>query len=152
MNMLLVLTSCDHFAPKKISSEEILSEERRELNWHEVDQYPAFETCREYIGAAAARRCFEEKVTTYFYKHLESQQPVVTAAINDTLYLYLSISEKGIPAIDSTQIDAELVEQLPEIENWLYESVAALPKIFPATKRGIPVVSSFKMPIVIQAE
>lgn len=150
--LLISLTSCEYFETRKVTSEEILSEETRELNWHEVDQYPTFEECRDIVEADAAKTCFGNKVATYFYARLEAKQPVVTETLNDTLYLYLKISEKGIPAIDSMEVDSLVVAQLPEIRSWLVQSVDSLPKIYPATKRGIPVVTTFKMPIVIQAE
>ena len=144
--------SCDEFETRKISSEEILSEESRALNWHEVDQYPAFKECREYIQEKASKECFGNKVATYFYARLEEKQPVVTEALNDTIFLYLRISEKGIPSIEQMEIDSLVIDQLPEIRSWLVQSVDSLPKIYPATKRGIPVVTSFKMPVVIKAE
>lgn len=149
---LLAFFSCDQFETKKISSEEILSEETRELNWHEVDQYPAFEECREYLQEDKSKECFGNKVANYFYAHLEEKQPVVTMALNDTIYLYLRISERGVPSIDEMEVDSLVVDQLPEIRTWLTQSVDSLPKIYPATKRGIPVVTTFKMPVVIKAE
>lgn len=149
---LISLTSCEYFETRKVTSEEILSEETRELNWQEVDQYPAFEECREVLESEAAKSCFGNKVASYFYARLEAKQPVVTETLNDTLYLYLKISEKGIPTIDSMEVDSLIVAQLPEIRSWLVQSVDSLPTIYPATKRGIPVVTTFKMPIVIQAE
>lgn len=149
---LLVITSCEYLEKQKISSEDILSEETRELNWQEVDQYPAFEECRELMESEEAKACFGKKVANYFYDRLEEKQPVVTESLNDTIYLHLRISEKGIPAIDSMEVDTLVVRQLPEIRSWLEESVNSLPKIYPATKRGIPVVTKFKMPIVIRAE
>ncbi len=149
---LAAFTSCEYFEKQKISSEEILSEETRELNWQEVDQYPAFEECRELMESDAAKACFGNKVANYFYARLEEKQPVVTEALDDTIYLHLKISEKGISAIDSMEVDSLVVRQLPEIRSWLQQSVDSLPKIYPASKRGIPVVTKFKMPIVIQAE
>src|SRR6056297_3503070 len=149
---LVAFTSCDYFEKQKVSSEEILSEETRELNWQEVDQYPAFEECREVMESDAAKACFGNKVASYFYARLEAKQPVVTESLDDTLYLYLRISEKGIPAIDSMEVDSLIVQQLPEIKTWLKQSVDSLPKIYPASKRGIPVVTTFKMPVVIKAE
>lgn len=150
--LLIIFTSCDNIQTRKISSEEILSEETRELNWKEVDQYPAFAECRKIMNEEEAKNCFEKKVAGYFYCHLEAQQPVVTEALDDTLYLYLRVSEKGIPSIDSTEIDSLVVQQLPEIKGWLRQTVDSLPKIYPATKRGIPVITTFKMPVVIRAE
>jgi hypothetical protein len=96
--------------------------------------------------------CFGNKVANYFYARLEVKKPVVTESLNDTIYLYLKISEKGFPAIDSVKVDSLVVQQLPEIKDWLEQSVDSLPKIYPASKRGIPVVTTFQMPIVIQAE
>lgn len=149
---LILFASCENIQTRKISSEEILSEESRGLNWQEVDQYPAFEECRDIMEPQASKTCFGNKVANYFYARLEAKQPVVSEAINDTLFLYLRISEKGIPVIDSMEIDSLLVQELPEIRTWLEQSVDSLPKIYPATKRGIPVVTTFQMPVVIKAE
>ena len=147
-----LFVSCEEFQTRKISSEEILSEETRDFNWHEVDQYPAFAECRNITEVEAAKACFGNKVSTYFFSRLEAKQPVVTEEIDDTLYLYLRISEKGTPTIDSMEIDSLVLDQLPEIDEWLYASVDSLPKIYPATKRGIPVKTTFRMPVVIKAE
>jgi hypothetical protein len=148
----LLFASCEEFQTRKISSEEIFSEETRDFNWHEVDQYPAFEECRNITEVQAAKACFGNKVSRYFYSRLEAKQPVVTEELDDTLYLYLRISEKGTPAIDSMEIDSLVLNQLPDIQSWLYQSVDSLPKIYPATKRGIPVKTTFRMPVVIKAE
>ncbi|NJW52358.1 hypothetical protein [Salinimicrobium oceani] len=148
----LVFASCEEFQTRKISSEEILIEETRDFNWHEVDNYPAFAECRNITEVEAAKACFGNKVSQYFYSRLEAKQPVVTEALDDTLYLYLKISEKGTPAIDSMEIDSLVLNQLPEIRSWLSQSVDSLPKIYPATKRGIPVKTTFRMPVVIKAE
>ena len=147
-----LLLSCEEFTTRKISSEEILIEETRDFNWHEVDNYPAFAECRNITEVEAAKSCFGNKVSQYFYSRLEAKQPVVTEALDDTLYLYLKISEQGTPAIDSMEIDSLVLNQLPEIRDWLSQSVDSLPKIYPATKRGIPVKTTFRMPVVIKAE
>ena len=147
-----LFVSCEEFQTRKITSEEILSEETRDFNWHEVDQYPAFAECRNITEVEAAKACFGNKVSQYFFSRLEAKQPVVTTEIDDTLYLYLKISEEGNPVIDSMEIDSIVLDQLPEIRNWLTQSVDSLPKIYPATKRGIPVKTTFRMPVVIKAE
>ncbi len=150
--LVLVISSCDRFETKKISSEEIYSAEARELNWNDVDQYPAFRECRDIMEVKAAKECFGKKVASHVYARLEAKQPVVSESLEDTLLLYLSISEKGIPAIDSVQVDSLVTHHLPEIKSWLRESVDSLPTIYPASKRGIPVATKFRMPIVIKAE
>lgn len=150
--LLVMLTSCELFQTKKVSSDEILNEESRELNWHEVDQYPAFSECREILEEEAAKACFGNKVASYIYARLDRKQPVVTEALNDTVMLYIIVSDKGRPVIDSVGIDSSVAHHLPKIRTWIQESVDSLPKIYPASKRGIPVATKFKLPIVIQAE
>lgn len=148
---ILILTSCN-FETKKISSEEVLEQESRSLNWKEVDEYPAFEDCKNETGLAAAKNCFERKVASTIYSFLASQQPVVTESINDTLFIYLEITKEGEPQIDSVKVDTTVTSQLPKIEQWLRQSIDSLPKIYPASKRGIPVSTVFKMPVVVKAE
>ncbi|MDT0677987.1 hypothetical protein [Autumnicola musiva] len=149
---LLILTACN-FETKKISSEEVLDQETRTLNWKEVDEYPAFEDCQQETELTKAKDCFENKVAKTIYAYLAKQQPVVTESIDDTLYLYLEISKQGRPKIDSiVSIDTTLTNELPKIEEWLYQSIDSLPKIYPASKRGIPVSTVFKMPVLIKAE
>ena len=146
-----LLLSCN-FETKKISSEEVLELESQTLNWKEVDQYPAFDRCQNETQLAEARNCFEREVAENVYAYLAKQQPVVTEAINDTLLLYLKISKEGRPQIDSVEIDSSTTAQIPDLRLWLDQSIDSLPKIYPASKRGVPVSTVFKMPILIKAE
>ena len=146
-----LLLSCN-FETKKISSEEVLELESQTLNWKEVDQYPAFDRCQNETQLAEARNCFEREVAENVYAYLAKQQPVVTEAINDTLLLYLKISKEGRPQIDSVEIDSSTTAQIPDLRLWLDQSIDSLPKIYPASKRGVPVSTIFKMPILIKAE
>lgn len=149
---LLTLMSCKQFETRKVSSEEILREESEELDWHQVDQYPAFEECREFLEVEQAKTCFGQKVAEYVYARLEDKRPVVTRSLNDTILLHLVISSKGEPTIDSIEIDSIIIHQLPKIKFWIQESIDSLPKIDPATKRGMPVSTKFKMPVMIQTD
>lgn len=150
--LLLAVTGCKHFETQRISSQDILREESQELNWKEVDQYPAFEECREFLQEETAKACFGQKVKEYVYARLEDKQPVVTRAIHDTLLLHLVISHDGQARIDSLVVDSSVVEQLPEIQTWIQQSIDSLPQIHPATKRGIPVTTKFRIPLVIQTD
>ncbi len=147
-----ILVCCNNFETKKISSEEVLNKETKSLNWREVDEYPAFENCKSITDLTQARTCFEATVANSIYAYLSKQQPIVTQPIDDTLFLYLEISKSGRPVVDSVLVDSMVKSQLPDLELWVRQSVDSLPKIYPAIKRGIPVSSVFKMPILIKAE
>lgn len=143
---------CNNFETKKISSEEVLDQETKSLNWKEVDEYPAFENCKNISALNKARDCFEATVANSVYAYLARQEPIVTEVIDDTIYVHLEISKTGKPVIASIEVDTLVTNQIPELKLWIEQSIDSLPKIYPASKRGIPVNSVFKMPIVIKAE
>lgn len=150
--LLPVYWSCNNFETKKISSEEVLDKETKTLNWKEVDEYPAFENCKNLSEKTAARKCFEKTLADSVYAFLSRRDPIVTEAIDDTLLLYLEIAQDGKPTIDSIKVDTLVTNQMPDIELWLRQSIDSLPKIYPASKRGIPVSSVYRLPILIKAE
>lgn len=150
--LLPLYFGCNNFETKKISSEEVLDQETRSLNWKEVDEYPAFENCKNISELEKARDCFEVTVANSVNSYLARQEPIVTESIDEVVYVHLEISKTGKPTIDSVEVDTLVTNQIPELKMWLQQSIDSLPKIFPASKRGIPVSSVFKMPIVIKAE
>jgi hypothetical protein len=146
------LIGCNNFETKKISSEEVLDLETKSLNWKEVDEYPAFANCKNIAEIEKARECFEATVANSVNAYLARQEPIVTEAIDHTVYVHLEISKIGKPTIESIDVDTMVTNQIPELKLWLQQSIDSLPKIYPASKRGIPVSSVFTMPIVIKAE
>lgn len=147
-----LVLGCNNFETKKISSEEVLDQETRSLNWKEVDEYPAFANCKNISELEKARECFEATVANSVNAYLARREPIVTESIDEVVYVHLEISKTGKPTIDSVEVDTLVTNQIPELKMWLKQSIDSLPKIFPASKRGIPVSSVFKMPIVIKAE
>lgn len=150
--LFLALLGCNDFETKKITSEQVLELESKSLNWKEVDQYPAFENCKNISELEKARDCFEATVANSVYTYLARQEPIVTETIDDTVYVHLEISKTGKPNLESVEADTLVTNQIPELKMWLQQSIDSLPKIYPASKRGIPVSSVFTMPIVIKAE
>lgn len=150
--LLAVFTGCNNFETKKISSEEVLDQEKLSLNWKEVDEYPAFENCKNIAELQKARDCFEATVAGSINSYLARQEPIVTETIDDTVFVHLEISKTGQPTIESIEVDTLVTNQIPELRLWLQQSIDSLPRIHPAIKRGIPVSSVFTMPIVIKAE
>lgn len=146
------LLGCNDFETRKITSEQVLEHETKSLNWKEVDEYPAFENCKNIVELQKAIDCFEATVAGSVNAYLARQEPIVTETIDDTVFVHLEISKSGEPTIESIEADTVVTNQIPELKLWLRQSIDSLPKIFPAIKRGIPVSSVFTMPIVIKAE
>jgi hypothetical protein len=62
------------------------------------------------------------------------------------------ISEKGEISILEMNISDQTIEQIPDIEKYLIESISSTPQISPAIKRSQHVKTEFKLPIVLQSE
>lgn len=146
------LVSCDEMNVHKTTSEQIYVEEKKQINWKEVDEYPSFEECKEERGKCAAKCCFEKKISEAIYKQLARYEWEIEEKVSDTVMLELFISEKGVPRIQKLEVDSSLVAQIPDIKEKLQNSIDSLPQIQPASKRGIPVSTIFKLPIIVVSE
>ncbi|MBU3822003.1 hypothetical protein KO566_08025 [Flavobacteriaceae bacterium XHP0103] len=147
--LLMLFTSCEYFNVKKVSSETILQEELQTFNWNDVDEYPTFSSCDATSSKSEKKVCFEQTLTAFITNHLQKDTLVVTQDINDTISLNFRVTSKGYLILLDTEIDSLTLEEIPDIESILEESLDSLPKIYPAIKRGQQVTTEFKMPIII---
>ncbi|MDO5979658.1 hypothetical protein [Flavivirga spongiicola] len=147
--IVILLNSCGYFNVKKTSSETFLNEELQTFKWNDVDEYPTFSLCDSLSTKQEKKECFTSVLTGHIFKHLQEEIIVVTQDINDTIDLKLQVSEMGAIILLETKIDSLTIQEIPNINDLLTESLEALPKIFPAIKRGQQVTTEFKLPIII---
>ena len=70
--------------------------------------------------------------------------------IRDTVMVDILVDNQGKISISKIHKNQNVIEQIPELDSLLYESIAELPAtIQPSLKRGIPVNSMFKLPIIV---
>ena len=150
--LLLCVSSCDYFDKKKVNSQDILKEDLRTFNWHEVDEYPTFASCDKSSTKAQRKHCFEATLTTYITQELIGEKIVVTQDINDTITINFLISEKGTLSVLNIDSRDQITSQIPEIDSLLIQSLKDLPQILPAFKRGQPVKTEFKLPVIIKVD
>jgi len=150
--LLLCISSCDYFDKKKVSSQDILKEDLKTFNWNEVDEYPTFTSCDTSSTKAQRKQCFETTLTTYIAQELLKEKIVVTQDINDTITINFLISEKGVLSVLNVDSREQITLQIPEIDSLLIQSLKGLPQILPAFKRGQPVKTEFKLPVVIKVD
>jgi len=148
----LVWTSCNYFDTQKVSSETLIEEERLAINWDDVDVYPSFLPCDSYTDKEPKKNCFITTLQEEVYERIMEHKAVVSKDIDASIKVHLSITEKGILHIDSIANQQVVEQQLPDLEKWLYESFSTLQLTAPAYKRGIPVRTSFVLPIKIKTE
>lgn len=144
------MTSCEYFDKKKISTEEILQEDLKTFNWNEVDEYPAFDSCVSSTTQEERKRCFESTLAKHITDFLVLQRIVVTTDIDETISIRFHISEKGALSVVDIISSEFIKEQIPEIHNFLKQSLTSLPQISPAIKRRQYVKTEFKLPVHIK--
>ena len=150
--IFLVLSSCNYFEKKKVFTDDLLEEELKTFNWNEVDSYPTFSTCDSLTEKSDNKACFQNTLLTNVNSFLEAQNLVVSKDIHDTIALQLVIDSKGILEVKSITIKPETINQIPEIDSLLRQSLKTIPKIHPAIKRGQQVATAFEFPIIVKID
>ncbi len=150
--LAVLWSSCDNFLNQKKTSDEFLVEELKTINWNEVDTYPLFSDCDERETKINQQSCFETTLHNHFNEFIHKQELVSSVLIDDTLLIHLSISKDSEFLITEILGDSLTFDTFPNLQNQLYESMASLPKVSPALKRGVPVSTKFVLPLVIKTE
>ena len=70
--------------------------------------------------------------------------------IDETIQVSVLINNKGDVSIQKISSSEMLKKEFPAIDSLITISLQDLPKLFPATKRGIPVTTQYQIPIQIQ--
>lgn len=152
LTTVFLLPGCDHVQTKKIESSQYLAEDWGAISLNEVDVYPTFEVCENTPENEQMRTCFEETVTSTFYRALNQHTAVVTRDLDQPVIVNFVVNEKGTYCIDSIQITEATRFEIPDLEQWIHEATKQLPKAFPARKEGIPVKTRFKIPVLFKVE
>jgi len=147
--IVLVLVSCEYFNVKKTSSDAILKEELQTFNWDDVDEYPSFSLCDSSVTKSEKKVCFQNTIVKHITNYLQKEVIVVTQDINDTILLKFQVNKLGDLVLLQANIDSITIQEIPEINKLLKQSLDSLPKIFPAIKRGQQVTADFNLPIII---
>jgi len=71
---------------------------------------------------------------------------------NDTIEIDFSVSNTGELQIIKMSMDSLVEVRLPRLKTLIPESIDSLSIIAPAYKRGIPVNTTFTLPIVLKTE
>ncbi len=150
--IFFLTTSCQFFETKKISKETFFEEEINSINWNEVDQYPVFLACENFTEKRDQKSCFETTLSTKIYQSIPIEKIVVSNDLNDTIFLEFNVNVQGKMSLNSIEIDSLLQKEIPLFESYILQSIDSLQPIAPAYKRGIPVQTTFTLPIVIKTD
>lgn len=150
--IVFLLSSCNFFETEKISSETFIKEEINAINWKDVDTYPVFENCNDLSEKLSIKSCFEKTLTNELYRLINKNSTIVKRDLNEKIIIDFFVDEKSRLTITEIKMDSLLQAELPLLENTILSSIDSIQPIAPAYKRGIPVRTSFKLPITISSE
>lgn len=148
--LLITATSCNYFDKKKVYPEDLLEEELQTFNWNEVDTYPTFSGCDSMATKEDNKACFQNTLIRNVNQFLREQNLVVSNDINDTITLKIKIDKTGILEVESITVAPETVQEIPEIDSLLRQSLKGIPKIHPAIKRNQQVTTAFELPVIVR--
>ena len=145
--LMAFITSCDLIYPTKNNNSAVLD---TIVNFSTVDTFPSFKVCDSIINKDEKSNCFRETIHQKIGEELQKEELSITDSINEVIYVDVIINSKGVFSLSGIQSSEYIKKELPALDSLLRESVAKLPKIYPAIKRGIPVTTKYRLPIRIQ--
>lgn len=114
----------------------MVEEKLRNIDKTVVEKYPIFEGCETISeDLMLEKECFIGKLSTHITSSLWKQQLVLHNEVDAIVTLTIEVSDKGEVSILDQDISSQLLEDIPEIEDYLITSIATLPEIKPALKK-----------------
>ncbi|HCO86495.1 MAG TPA: hypothetical protein DIT95_23595 [Arenibacter sp.] len=146
-----LFTSCDWFTSKEEKTQELVNEEMRNINFNEVDKYPLFDNCDEMLDKTGQLDCFQNTLLEQYTATLEDFEFQFVSDINTSIYVDFLVDYKGEISVLEVQRNEDIENQIPEFRTIITQSLKGLPPLSPALKRGVPVSSKFRIPIIVNS-
>ena len=124
----------------------------RNINFNEVDRYPLFDNCDEMLDKAGQLDCFQNTLLTQYVATLEDFEFQLVSNINTTIYVDFLVDHMGEISVLEVQRNEEIENQIPGFRSIITQSLKGLPPLSPALKRGVPVSSKFRIPIIVNSK
>ena len=122
------------------------------IDFNAVDVYPLFLDCNNCDTSEKQNLCFEMELARRLQRALDEGIIEAGELEADTLMVDILVDDQGHISIAEIHKPMTRTEPITELDSLLFRSVAALPDLIqPALKRGIPVNSIYKLPIVVSA-
>jgi hypothetical protein len=149
---LLLGTSCQFFETERVSSEQIYKEEIQEIDWGDIDTFPAFSECESLTVKEEQQTCFQQVLIQKFEERMKAMNISTRYTLNDTLEITVEVSRTGTLSLSEIQVDSAVLKKFPEIKEFLRDGIQNFSNPAPAYKRGIPVRSKFKLPLILNTQ
>ncbi len=148
--LLLFLTSCDYFSSTSSTTKSNLQVLDTLIDFTKVDVYPIFSDCENFSENDNQKKCFELTLTQKLSESLQENELKVKERVNDTTLIDILIDNTGKASVVNINSPESIINQLPKLDTVIRQSIADLPTIKPAVKRGIFVNSQYRLAVVVK--
>lgn len=146
------LSSCEWFATEESRTQALVEEEIAGIDWNQVDQLPLFESCDETASRFKQQDCFESTLLAHVSEVLNGLDLQSEESMRDTLNVDFKVDNRGRIEVLSVEDHPLLKDKNPEFRRRITLSLKTLPVLQPALKRGVPVATRFRIPLILQSD
>ena len=125
--------------------------EQEVVDFSQLDQFPQFSNCNA-VSYQESKACFEKSVYAKINERIQYLKFTTKQDITDTLQVEFTIDKEGYFYVNKISISDSLQFYIPNLSAEIQEIISGLSPIVPAQKRGIPVTSTYKIPLVIKTK
>lgn len=145
--LIALLSSCTFFESKEKRTQGFINDELSQIDWNSIDSYPFFYTCDEAASKTEQKICFEETLISHFQQTLNDFEFTLNDTESETVHVIFIIDTLGMIKVVDIEKDISVLNQMPEFDGIITQSLKNLPKLAPALKRGMPVNSKYRIPV-----
>lgn len=143
--IVLSCTSCKTDHELKQEAAAIAQERIQAIDYGTVDSYPLFLGCDEMQPGPD---CFYEKLHEVVAQRLGPAAANLKMSTNDTMVLSMTVAANGHLTYD------KLLELPNSMDQYVVDSILTtrlryLPRLSAALKQGVPVKTSYKLPVIL---
>ena len=146
------MQSCQYFETKIPTEKELLNKKLKEINWHEVDEYPTVEDCDKLEDEATRKQCFFDFMSATIQQKLSVDTLKILFPKLDTIEVKVTLNPDATMQFEPQFPKDSVAYDTIKIDSILKLKLVDFPKINPALKRGIPVKTQFILPVIIKTE
>ena len=147
--LLFSFTSCNYFSFEKNKNIEKIN---MDVDFTSVDVSPSFKVCDVFIDKVKKNTCFRNTIREEIAKSLSKYSIKVKQPLDETITVTMIIKSNKEVKLMNIDASETLIKEIPVLHEMIEKSIADLPNVYPAIKRGIPVTTQYKLPIKIKLE
>lgn len=146
------LLSCEFNPLSEGYKKKVTEDIRKRINWKEIDSYPLFEDCNEWVSKELQRNCFELVIKKHLINCIKTSNLYAKKKVKAVVKVEFLINRFGVVSRVKLQQKLEIKEALPQLEEYIKKCLKTLPPIAPALKRNMEVNAKFVLPIIINIQ